>query len=164
MEIKIVELAKHHIHKSWFTKLALGVIQSSEFSAKDIPWRDGTNPIGRSTTDSYQDHNSWGYIVTSGVKVSTTTGLREEEYGTDVTLEVGDRIGMLVNVNDQEPSFVSFFYNGSDLGVAYKNLSPPLIPVLSVCDKFSIRLCFPPTPYTRRDPRLTMISNTCSYY
>ena len=163
MEIEILDIAKHHIHKSWFTKVALGIIQGSESSAGDIPWRDGTNLIGRSTTDSYQDHNSWGYIVTSGVKVSSTTGLKEEQYGSDSLLEVGDRIGMLVQVNEQEPSCVSFFYNGSDLGVAYRNLSPPLIPVLSVCDKFSIRLRFPPPPYTRRNPCVTLLTNSLCY-
>lgn len=160
MEIEITDMAKHHIHKNRFTKIALGVIQCSDSSAHDIPWQDGTNYVGRLTTASYQGHNSWGYVATSAIKVSTTTGAREEDYGNFSTFVVGDRIGMLVEVNEQEPSSISFFCNGTNLGVAYSNLSPPLIPVLSVCDKFSIRLRFPPPPYSRRDPRLAQLTDS----
>ena len=161
MELQILDLAKHHIHKNWFTKIALGVLQCSELSAKDIQWQDGKHPIGQFTSQSSQDHNSWGYIVTSGVKVSTVTGV-EDEYGSIPALAVGDRIGMLVSVSQHQPSSISFFCNGLDLGVAYNNLSPPLMPVLSVCDKFHVRVRFPPPPYSKRNPRLTLLSTNSS--
>lgn len=169
-EIEILDLAKHHIHKKWFTKIALGVLQSSDTVANEaVEWQDGSNPIGHLTINSSSStHHSWAYIVTSGVKISSTNpDLKEEVYGGNaVSLAVGDRIGMLVNVNEQEQSSISFFINNTDLGVAYSNLTPPLIPVLSVCDKFSVRLRFPPPPYINRNPSLTLFTPdqppTCS--
>lgn len=155
-EIEVIDLAKHHIHKKWFTKIALGVLQCSDAVANEGEWQEGVNPIGRLTLiRSSSIHHSWGYIPTSGVKVSTSTDLKEEPYREAVTLAVGDRIGMLVNINEQEPSSISFFINNTDLGVAYSNLTPPLLPVLSVCDKFSVRLRFPPPPYINRNPSMT---------
>ena len=160
MEIEILELAKHHIHKSWFTKIALGVVHCSESSINDISWQDGSNPIGRLTTKTNsQAHNSWGFLINSGTKSSTTSS-REEEY-TDATpiLVVGDKIGMLVKINEHEKSQLKFYCNGNDLGVAYTNLVPPLVPILSVCDKFAVRLRFPPPPYSKQDARVTILSD-----
>lgn len=162
MEIEILELAKHRIHKNWFTKMALGVVHCSESSINDISWQEGSNPIGRLTTKTNsQAHDSWGFVITSGNKLSTTTGSREEEYtgATPPVLLVGDKIGMLVKINEHEQSQLNFYCNGNDLGVAYTNLEPPLIPILSVCDKFAIRLRFPPPPYSKQDARVTILSD-----
>ena len=160
MEIEIKDVAKHQIRKSWYTKLALGLLQCNEISADNVLWQDGKNPIGRFPLSSSHTHNSWAYIPTSGHKVSTLLP-NEEEYGGIPTLQVGDRIGMLVDLHTHEGS-VSFFCNGQDLGIAFKNLQPPLIPVLSVCDQFYIHLRFPAPPYLKRNPKLTLLSSSQS--
>lgn len=153
MEIEIVELARHNFHRDWFTKIALGVVEYSEATIKLINWQDCKNPIGR-----FSSVKSWGFEVIAGIKVASPS-LVEEDYGGVTSLQAGDRIGMLIDSGLNGVN-ISYFLNGQDLGVAFTNVSSCLLPVLSVCDKFHIRLRFPPVPYVKRNPRLTLFLNS----
>ena len=153
MEIEIKEVAKHNIRRDWFTKFAVGVVQCEEETAKNVPWHDCKELVGQ-----LRSYKSWGYLANSGIKVYNYPSVIDEEYGGISTIEVGDRLGMLVDFTLQGAS-ISFFFNGQDLGVAFTNIRGPLLPVLSVCDRFNIRLRFPPPPYSKRNPRLTLLPN-----
>lgn len=158
MEIEIKEVAKHNIRRdSKFTKLALGVVQCNDETAKSIPWHECKQPIGQ-----LPSCKSWGYLASNGTKVYNFPKLIDEEYGNIGTVEVGDRLGMLVDFPFQGDASISFFFNGQDLGVAFTNVQGPLLPVVSVCDRFHVKLRFPPPPYSKRNPRLTFLSSGAS--
>ena len=78
-------------------------------------------------------------------------------YTSSSQLEVGDRIDMLI---DKDEGTLHFFHNGMDLGLAFDNIqSEALLPAVSIRDKVRVRLCFPPPPYSNRDPRLVRLSS-----
>lgn len=155
MEIEIKEVARHHIRRDWFTKLSLGVIHCNQESVKSITWQEHKYPVGQ-----LPSYNSWAFLATSGLKIyqSLHAG-EEEEYGGVCTLEVGDRLGMLIDFSMDGSACMSFFCNSRDLGIAFVNMPGPLLPVVSVCDRFCCCLRFPPPPYTKRNPRLTLLSS-----
>ena len=165
-----IELLK--VSQKTSPKLALGVFSFKKGALpSDINWQEGKHPIGHSalfstTSPSFlpqhshpnEDYSAWSYLPSDGKKLST---LREGglSYGGIPPLQNDDRIGMLISVRE---GTLSFFLNGQDLGVAFTNLTPPLLPAVSICDKVHFRLLFPPPPYLKRNPRLTLFSVSSS--
>ena len=166
-----IELVK--ISQKTSPKIALGVITLKNGALpSNINWQEGKHPIGHSalfssTSPSFlpqqqqhsnEDYSAWSYLPSDGKKLSTFSkgGL---SYGDIPPLQNDDRIGMLISVRE---GTLSFFLNGQDLGVAFTNLVPPLLPAVSICDKAHIRLMFPPPPYLKRNPRLTLFSVSSS--
>jgi hypothetical protein len=150
MELEIVELAKHNIRSWYHTKIAIGVVQCTEETVKSIPWHSCKEPVGK-----LPGCKSWAFHVSSGMKVYNYPSLIDEDYGKISSIEVGDKIGMLIDFVSGQGAHISFFCNGQDLGVAFTRIhGNPLLPVVSICDKFQVRLKFPPPPYDKRNPRL----------
>lgn len=154
------EMAKHHIRRDWSTKLAIGLIQCRDYNAaKLIPWQECKFPVGQ-----LPSLNSWSFLATGNLRLeSRNSGIGNEfEYGGIAGIQAGDRIGMLVDFDANGSACVSFFCNSLDLGVAFDKVPGPLLPVVSVCDRFHIFLKFPPPPYSKRNPRLTLLSSGSS--
>ena len=160
VEIEVKETAKHHIRRVWSTKLAIGLIQckDKETANSSIPWQEYKYPVGQ-----LPSHNSWSFLATGNSKMSSRNSeMTTEEYGGIASIESGDRLGMLVDFDGSGSASVSFFCNSLDLGVAFVRLPGPFLPVVSVCDRFHICLKFPPPPYSKRNPRLTLLSSGSS--
>ena len=156
MEIIVVDVPKPNLlQKSLNTKLAFGVIQYTALVGDLIDWQSGKKPIGQlsvtSSSSSNQTYHSWSFLATSGKLLSSQSG-SEKEYCDPLVLEKDDRIGMLLEMNSRGTT-INYFLNGRDLGAAFNNVKGPVLPVLSVCDKFHIRLAFPPPPYEQRNAR-----------
>lgn len=161
-------------------QLAIGLISLKDGKhARDIDWQEGKYPVGQASkslgshkrtpslnasaasgltfarNQPSSENISWSYVPTAGVKMSSFLPQEGVAYGSIPPLEAGDRIGMLVNITEGS---VSYFCNGQDLGVAFTQLTPPLLPAVSFCNKTHIRLLFPPPPYSKRNPRMTLLS------
>lgn len=167
LEIEVVKMGQ-----KVSPKLAVGLMSfSGGGNPKDVHWQEGKHPIGHAalTTSSSgslsryppkgalpdEGYASWSYLPTAAIKLSSSSNNEGIHYGSIPPLQPGDRIGMLVNITD---GTVSFFCNGQDLGIAFTNLTPPLLPAVSVCDKVHLRLLFPAPPYLKRNPRLTLFT------
>ena len=157
-------------------KLALGVISfKNDALPSGIHWQEGKHPIGHSAltssslsssflplhsqSSSHENYNSWSYLPSDGKKLSTQLENEAIDYGDIPPLQQGDRIGMLIMTREGS---ISYFLNGQDLGVAFTDLAPPILPAVSLCDKVHLRLLFPPPPYMKRNPRLTLSSVSSS--
>ena len=157
-------------------KVALGVFLFKNGALpSDIHWQEGKHPIGHSAltssllspsflpqhsrSNSHEDYNSCSYLPSDGKKLSSYQHNKGVEYGDIPLLQQGDRIGMLISIRE---GTISFFLNGQDLGVAFTNITSPLLPAVSICDKIHLRLLFPPPPYMKRNPRLTLFSVSSS--
>lgn len=157
MEIVVVDIPKPNLlQKSLHTKVAFGVIQFAALVGDIIDWQSGKKPIGQlsvtSSASLNQTYHSWSYLVTSGKLLSSHSSV-EKDYCEPIVLDRDDRIGMLIEM-DSRGTTVHYFCNGRDLGVAFNNLKGPFLPVMSVCDKFHVRLSFPPPPYEHRNAQL----------
>lgn len=160
VEIEVKETAKHHIRRVWSTKLAIGLIQCKdrETANSSIAWQECKYPVGQ-----LPSHNSWSFLATGNSKMwSRNSEMTTEEYGGIASIESGDKLGMLVDFDGSGSACVSFFCGSLDLGVAFTRIPGPFLPVVSVCDRFHICLKFPPPPYSKRNPRLTLLSSGSS--
>ena len=147
MELNILDVGKIRLGKD---KLAFGVIVCSQSTVSSLPWQECKNCIGQWT-----DSKSYSCQPVAGTKhCHLFSG--GKMYASSSQLEVGDRIGMLI---DRDEGTLYFFHNGMDLGLAFDNIpSGALLPAVSIQDKVRVRLCFPPPPYSNRDPRLVRLS------
>ena len=154
MEIEIVDLGKSKSVK----KLAVGVMDCSDGNLKGIDWQFGKEAMGTSA-----DMPGWAFHPISGVlncSAGTASLPIEGKPYSDIHLQTGDRIGMLV---DMPAGRISFFCNGQDLGVAFEGVgSSPLLPIVSLRDKMEVKLCFPPPPYVKRMPKIFILSKRAS--
>ncbi len=147
VEIEIVDLGRPKPNK----KLAIGVVECSNLTVKSVPWYDGKYSLGQ-----WKEVPSWSYHPMSGIINSRSLPPIGKNYNV-VQLQDGDRIGMLVDMDQHK---LSFFCNGRDLGVAFDGLNAlSLLPAVSIRDKIRIRLRFPPPPYSRRLANLVHLSS-----
>ena len=150
MEIEIVDLGKSKSVK----KLAVGAIDCTKESLRRIDWQFGKEAIGTG-----MDIPGWAFHPISGV-LNCSVGAKclpvEGKSYSDIRIQVGDRIGMLV---DMPAGRISFFCNGQDLGVAFEDVVvTSLLPAVSLRDKIEVKLCFPPPPYVQRAPKIVIHS------
>lgn len=146
VEVKIVSLGsgKSKLSKD---RLAIGLIDSNKTDPNTIEWHNRKGPIGE------WDCASWSFLPTSGVlKSHTILGDEGMPYGHDLTVQTDDRIGMLLDLVEGK---LSYFCNGTDLGVAFDCLAEQsFLLAVSIRDKVKVRLLFPPPPYHKRTIKL----------
>ena len=148
VEIEILDLGKSKSPK----KLAFGVISCRQSRAKSLPWQDGKSPIGQ------WEVPSWSFQPMLGIVNSHEAPDGKKYCSEHVSkLQDGDRLGMLV---DLDSGNISYFLNGRDLGVAFKDLEEEsMLPCVSIRDKIRVLLRFPPPPYTKRKIKLNRLSS-----
>lgn len=152
MELEVVEFGKQKPQK----KLAIGVVDCSKKRPTSLPWHDGQNPVGQ-----IEDVKSWSFHPISGVKNSHSLSCEGKPYASNISLQEGDKIGMLV---DGPAKKVVFFLNGQDLGTAFDELiTTALLPVVSIRDKIKVRLRFPPPPYVKRSVKLIQLRSSTTF-
>lgn len=152
VELEVVEFGKQKPQK----KLAVGVIACSKKTAFHLPWHDGQHPVGQ-----MEGVKSWSFHPISGIKNSYELPNEGKPYAANISLQEGDRIGMLV---DGPAKKLVFFLNGQDLGEAFEGLdTTALLPVVSIRDKIRVRLRFPPPPYTKRYVKLIQLRGSIAY-
>jgi len=147
VEIEVLNLGKNRSRD----KLVIGLIScSSAGIANVIEWQNGRKPIGEWDTPTL------GFSPISGVFKSNRC--KEVAYGQDLKIQVGDRIGVLLDMAQKK---LSFFCNGSDQGVAEDNLQGKgYLLAVSIRDKIKVRLRFPPPPYVKRSIRLIQLTSS----
>ena len=125
-------------------RLALGVIACSKAKVNSALWQDSKCCIGE-----WKDTCSWAFNPLVGTKNCHSFPVEGKHYA-HIKADVGDRVGMLINV---EGKMIHFFFNGQDLGVAFDSVyANALLPAVSIQDKVRVQLCFPPPPYSNRSP------------
>ena len=145
-EVEVVEFGKQKPQK----KLAIGVVSCSKRSASGLPWHDGQRPVGQ-----MENVKSWSFHPISGVKNSYDSPSESKPYAENISLQEGDKIGMLI---DGPAKKLTFFLNSQDLGVAFEDIdTTALLPVVSIRDKIRVRLRFPPPPYSKRSVKLIQL-------
>ncbi len=150
-EIEIVSLGKH---KSSKEKLAIGVVGCGKEGAAAVDWQNSKSPIGEWGGEG---SSSWSFLPISGVLKSHTIAKEGVPYGENLMLQVGDRIGVLLDLSEGK---VIFFCNGNDLGVAFDDLvGRSFLLAISIRDKIKVRLRFPPPPYSKRKIRLIKLKS-----
>ena len=148
----MVEFGKQKPQK----KLAIGVIACNKRVASGLPWHDGQHPVGQ-----LDNVESWSFHPISGVKNSHALPNEGKPYASNISLQDGDRIGMLV---DGPAKKLLFFLNGQDLGVAFEEIdTTSLLPVVSMRDKIRVRLRFPPPPYLKRSVKLIQLRGSIAF-
>ena len=150
VELEVISLGKH---RSTAKKLAIGVVNCGRGQAGGLPWHDGKFPVGQ-----WRDVQSWSFHPLSGVLNSNSLPVEGRPYS-EVGLQEGDRIGMLVDMDEGK---LSYFCNGQDLGVAFESEEvgvDSLLPAVSIRDKICVRLRFPPPPYPNRTVRLIKLNS-----
>ena len=150
MEVEIVDLGKSKSEK----KLAVGAIDCTKENLRRIDWQFGKEAIGAGV-----DMPGWAFHPISGV-LNCSVGAKclpvEGKPYSDIHIQTGDRIGMLL---DMPAGRISFFCNGQDLGVAFEDVVvTSLLPAVSLRDKIEVKLCFPPPPYVKRAPKIVIHS------
>lgn len=98
-EVEIINLGKPQPKK----RLAVSVIGCGRENMKSIPWNVGRYAVGQ-----------WGDIPISGIVNSNFLPLGGKPY-THIALQSGDRIGLLVDMEEGRVTFC----NRQDLGVAF---------------------------------------------
>lgn len=143
-EIKIGDLGKGKTLKN--PKLAFGIVNLSKSKAGSFPWQDGKLPVGQ-----FNAH-SWAFQPGMGTINSHNTPPEGVKFKAGIDMENGDYLGMLVDLDDKK---LIYFLNGDELGVAFDNVDADIVlPVVSIRDKVTIRLQFPPPPYNKRSTHL----------
>ena len=138
-EIEILSLGKTRTKN----KLAIGLIGCSKTPPNSMEWQSSKEPIGE-----WKKVSSWSFLPISGVLKSHAISSEGIPYGQDLMLSTGDRIGVLVDLAERK---LTYFCNGSDLGVAFDNLEErSFLLAVSIRDKIKVRLLFPPPPYHKR--------------
>ena len=152
VELEVVEFGKQKPQK----KLAIGVVSCNRKTANSLPWQDGKHPVGQ-----MENVKSWSFHPISGVKNSCDFPSEGKPYAAHISLQEGDRIGMLV---DGPAKKLMFFLNGQDLGVAFEGINTTaLLPVVSIRDKIRVRLRFPPPPYSNRLVKLVHLRGSMAF-
>ena len=148
VELNILDVGKVRLGKE---KLSFGVISCNHSTVSSLPWQECKTCIGQ-----WAESKSYSYHPVTGTKHCHLFPVGKM-YTNSSQLEVGDRVGMLI---DRDEGTLHFFHNGMDLGLAFDNIpSGTLLPAVSIRDKVRVRLCFPPPPYSNRDPRLVRLSS-----
>lgn len=153
-EIEILSLGKSRSKE----KLAIGVVGLSKSNPNLIEWQNRKTPVGQ------WKGFSWSFLPISGVLKShsiSSSGAGDEEvaYGKNLMLQVGDRIGVLLDLSEGK---LTYFCNGSDLGVAFDDLvEQSFLLAVSIRDKIKVRLLFPPPPYSKRKINLIRLKSWC---
>lgn len=143
-EIEILSLGKPKSKET----LVIGLIGCSKYVVNTIEWQNRRCPIGE------WDRPSWGFLPISGLLKSSTLA-QAVPYGEDLKIQAGDRIGVLVDMYEEK---MMFFCNGTDLGVAFDDLTgQSFLLAVSIRDKIRIRLRFPPPPYSKRTIKLVKL-------
>ena len=148
-EIEILSLGKNRSRD----KLVIGLVScSSKGLANLMDWQNGKKPIGEWDTPSL------GFFPIYGLFKSHVQPGKEVAYGQDLKIQVGDRIGVLVDMGQQK---LSFFCNGTDLGVAADSLQGKgYLLAVSIRDKIRVRLRIPPPPYAKRHIKLIKLRSS----
>ena len=148
VELSILDIGKSRPGKE---KLVFGVIDCTPSVADSLAWQDCKTCIGQ-----LDDVKSFAFSPLAGTK-NCYLFPEGKPYTNSIQLELDDKLGMLVNTYE---GTVCFFHNGMDLGMAFDGIrSKGLLPAVSVRDKARIRLCFPPPPYSQRDPTVVRLSS-----
>ena len=148
VELNILELGKSRSGKE---KLAFGVIDCTQSTVGSLQWQQCKTYIGQ-----LENSKSYAYLPQSGAKHCHLFPVGKL-YTDSIELEVGDRVGMLL---DKDEGKLHFFHNGMDMGLAFDNVgSESLLPAVSIRDKVRLQLCFPPPPFSRRDPKIIRLSS-----
>lgn len=138
-EIEIMNIGKTKTRE----KLAISVVQCNKSSVRNVDWQNRKHYLGEEKGDT----PTWSYLPFSGVIKSHTTPPEGVPYSSDLRVEAGDHIGVLVDMYEKN---LTFFCNG-DLGVAFNDLvGPSFLLAVSIRAKMKVRLCFPPPPYSKR--------------
>ena len=146
VELNILDVGKSRPGKD---KLAIGAIQCPTSAvATSISWAEC---IGK-----MEHFKSFAYYPLAGTK-NCHLFPDGKLYTSPIQLEVGDKLGMLL---DMDEGTLHFFHNGMDMGAAFDNIpSENLLPAVSIRDKVQIQLCFPPPPFSQRDPKIVRLSS-----
>jgi hypothetical protein len=148
VELNVLDVGKSRSGKE---KLAFGVIDCSQSTVGTLLWQQCKTCVGQ-----LEGSKSFAYLPLTGTK-NCHLFPAGKPYTSSIELEVGDRVGMLV---DKDESKLHFFHNGMDMGLAFDNVgSESLLPAVSIRDKVRVRLCFPPPPYSKRDPKIVHLSS-----
>ena len=132
-------------------RLAFGVIDCTQSTVGSLQWQQCKTCVGQ-----LEGSKSFAYLPLAGTKHCHLFPAGKL-YTSSTELEVGDRVGMLV---DKDEGTLHFFHNGTDMGLAFDNIqSESLLPAVSIRDKVRVRLCFPPPPYSKRDPKVVRLSS-----
>ena len=148
VELIILDLGKIRPGKD---KLVFGVIDCTLSSASALPWQECKTHIGQ-----WEDSKAYAYNPLTGTK-DCHFFPGGKMYTNPIQLQVDDRVGMLLN---KDEGTLYFFHNGMDVGLAFDNIrSEGLLPAVSIRDKVRVRLCFPPPPFSKRDPKIVRLSS-----
>ena len=151
-ELEILDMGRLRPGKK---RLALGVIACNKAKVNPAPWQDNKFCIGE-----WKDLCSWAFNPLVGTKNCHSFPVEGKDYA-EVKADVGDKVGMLINVEEKA---IHFFFNGQDLGVAFNSVhADALLPAVSIQDKVRVLLCFPPPPYSNRSQktiRFTSLTST----
>ena len=145
VELNILDMGKGRSGKE---KVALGVIECTSSTVSSISWAECVGKM--------QGSKSFAYYPLAGTR-NCHLFPDGKMYTSSIQLEVGDKVGMLL---DMDEGSLHFFRNGMDMGMAFDSLhSQYLLPAVSIRDKVQVRLCFPPPPFSRRDPKVVRLSS-----
>lgn len=148
VELNILDMGKSRQAKE---RLVFGVIDCSPSTVNSLSWQECKTYIGQ-----YEGAKSFSFCPLAGTR-NCHLFPDGKVYTNPVQLEVDDRLGMLVNMYD---GTIHFFHNGMDLGVAFDGIqSKWLLPAVSIREKVCVQLCFPPPPYSQRDPKIVRLSS-----
>lgn len=147
-EIEVLSLGKQK------PKIAIGLIGCGKSNPNGIVWQN-RRPIGE------WKEPTWTFQPISGLLKSHTVSDGGVAYGQDLKIQVGDRIGILVDTNEGK---ITYFCNSTDLGVAFDELSDQFyLLAVSLRDKVKIQLRFPPPPYLNRKPKLIKMTSNNTF-
>lgn len=148
-EIEILSLGKNRPRE----KLVIGVINcNNKAKANVLEWQNRKSPIGE------WDTPSWGFFPISGLLKGLMVPSEGVAYGKDLKIQVSDRIGVLVDMTLRK---LTFFCNGSDLGVASDDLEgQAFLLAVSIRDKIRVQLRLPPPPYSKRTIELIQLRSS----
>ena len=148
VELTILEMGRNKPGKE---KLAFGVIECTPATVNSLSWQECKHCVGQ-----LESTRSFAFLPQVGTR-NCDLFPDGKTYADSIQLEVDDKLGMLINKDD---ATLHFFHNGMDLGLAFDSIrSESLLPAVSLRDKVRVRLCFPPPPYSQRDPKLVRLSS-----
>ncbi len=151
-EIEILSIGKSKSKD----RLAIGLVGCKRTNPNNVEWQNHKEPIGE-----WKGTSSWSFLPFSGLLKSHSIAGEGIPYGQDLMIQAGDRVGVLVDLAEGK---LTYFCNGSDLGVAFDGLEEqPFLLAVSVRDKFKVRLLFPPPPYHKRQIKLIKLLSNGSF-
>lgn len=147
VELEILSLGKSKSKE----KLSVGVVGCPDSNPGMIEWQNRKLPLGE------WEGLSWSFFPVSGTLKSHSMTDDGIPYGENLMIQAGDRIGVLVDLSEHK---MTYFCNGSDLGVAFDDLEGrAFLLAVSIRDKIKVRLLVPPPPYQKRKIKLIKLTS-----